>query len=367
MDNKYQPNDEPLWAIPAEVGDRLSKQQQRNEEFENFKLSAIYTGVATFFLLLFGITALTENNLFHAVVLFAFSAIAAVTLVTLWLANFYWLGKHFTTGMMWLLCLYLFYTGGVQNTGPLYYAVFPSVALFLQGRLRGFLWVISLLLATVVISRGAFGFDVDRYTATFIARVVSITLIVATLTCIPEYFRLKLQRDLMLSLSDLESMSYGDGLTGLANRGFLEKMLHVEFNRHKRYGARSCLMLVEIESASRSKHGSEAEGYNELLIKLMAEILRTHLRVQDIAGRWEPRCFLLLLPEVSAEGAEHLARRLQAEFKHAGVKARLPFPAAVSIGVTEMGGVSESVVLERAVYGVHEARRQGSACNVVLA
>ncbi len=129
-----------------------------------------------------------------------------IGLCSLWLGHWYWIGRHFVTTMMALLCLYLFHSGGVQNTGPLYYGVLPSVALFLQGRLRGFVWVIVLLV----------------------------------LTCIPEYFRLKAKRDLLLSINDLEALTYCDLSIRLANRSFLEKILHTEFGRHQRYGTACC-------------------------------------------------------------------------------------------------------------------------------
>jgi len=157
-----------------------------------------------------------------------------IGLCSLWLGHWYWIGRHLVTTMMALMCLYLFHSGGVQNTGPLYCGVFPSVALFLQGRLRGFVWVIVLLVVTLVISYGALDFDVNRYNSEFVARIIATTLIITVLTCIPEYFRLKAERDLLLSINDLEALTYCDLSTRLANRSFLEKILHTEFGRHQR-------------------------------------------------------------------------------------------------------------------------------------
>jgi hypothetical protein len=81
---------------------------------------------------------------------------------------------------------------------------------------------------------GALDFDVNRYNSEFVARIIATTLIITVLTCIPEYFRLKAERDLLLSINDLEALTYCDLSTRLANRSFLEKILHTEFGRHQR-------------------------------------------------------------------------------------------------------------------------------------
>jgi diguanylate cyclase (GGDEF)-like protein len=363
MDQEFELNKEPLWAIPAGVKERL-RQFPDKGDYDNFKLSVLYSAVAVVFLLLIGTGQIMEGNVQHGVILLGFSATAVVGLATLWLGHWFWMGRHFTAGMMLLLCLYLFYSGGVQNTGPLYYGVYPTVALFLHGRLRGFIWIVALLLITAIVSRGAFGFDVERYTPVFVSRIFFITLIIAVLTCIPEYFRLKAERDLMLSLADLESLSYGDMHTQLANRIFLEKMLQVEFNRNKRYGSDCCLMFIEADMAPKALLGPAIENQHETQMMIVAAVLRKILRVQDVAGRWERRCFLLLLPEISIEGAKQLAERLLTEIRLSGQQQRLGVPSTASIGIAAMDRGDEQAVLKRAMSGLLQARRQGGGTYV---
>lgn len=361
LDHEFALNKEPLWAIPAGVMERLRRYPHKSD-YDNFRLSALYSTVAVFFLLLFGLSALTEGNTTHAAILFAFAAAAIIGLCSLWLGEWYWLGRHFTTAMMGLLCLYLFHSGGVQNTGPLYYGVYPSVALFLQGRLRGFIWVIALLLLTVLIWHGALGFDVNRYSNVFVARVIGITLIISILTCIPEYFRLKAERDLLLSINDLESLTYGDLATRLANRNFLEKILHNEFSRHQRYGSDCCLMFVEQDVPARSA-GQDGDVDEEGALLLVADALRRNLRMQDVAGRWERKRFLLVLPEITLEGAMALAVRLLAEIRTQGTGVgRFVLPATASIGIAVMNRQPEHEVLLDAMNNLLAAQRQGGDC-----
>jgi diguanylate cyclase (GGDEF)-like protein len=242
--------------------------------------------------------------------------------------------------------------------------VFPSVALFLQGRFRGFIWVIVLLVLTIILSQGAFGFDVSRYTSTFVSRIIAITLIISLLTCIPEYFRIKAERNLMLSLNDLESLTYGDLVTQLANRALLEKLLVQEFNRNRRYGSNCCVMMIEQDTVSRVLNDIEADTHGLTMLSLLAEVLRRNLRVQDVAGRWENNRFLLLLPESTTEGCKVLADRLLAELRAEGGRfGKLPLRLTASIGIAAIDNDAHSV-LERVSSRLQEARRRGGNCYV---
>ncbi|HTR00905.1 MAG TPA: GGDEF domain-containing protein [Candidatus Acidoferrum sp.] len=364
MEQEFELDKEPLWAIPAPVKERL-RQQPVKTDYDNFRLSAMYCTAAVFLLVVMGLASLYSGNNSHGVALLVFAAAATLGLAVLWLGHWYWMGKHFTTAMMVLLCLYLFYSGGVLNTGPLYYGVFPSVALFLQGRLRGIVWIIVLLVLTELLSYGFFGFEVSRYSNAFVVRVIVITMLITVLTCIPEYFRLKAERDLMLSINDLEALSYGDLATQLANRSFLEKMLQSEFNRNQRYGSHCCVMFVEPDTTAAIRGFIEDD--DAATLQWTADVLRRNLRMQDVAGRWVRRRFLLILPEISLSGAKVLAERLLAEArtaKHGDGKAFIA--PALCIGIAEMDRGPEQEVLRRAMNGLLSARKQGNSQSVAL-
>lgn len=243
-DRNFELSKETLWAAPRAAQDWLSF-DTGSSEYHSFRLSGLYCLMNSFFPMLFGYYALTIGESGHASVLFTFAAITMAGFGAIWLAHLYSLAKYFVTIMMAALCLYLFYHGGLANSGPLYYFVFPSAALFLHGRLRGFLWVIVLLALTLVLRQGLFGFDVARYENIFVSRLVGISILIALLACIPEYYRNQAESKLLLSLNDLESLMHVDLDTGLANRRLLEKILQLEFNRNQRYGSACSLMFFE--------------------------------------------------------------------------------------------------------------------------
>jgi diguanylate cyclase (GGDEF)-like protein len=353
---------EPLWAIPAPVQERMQRGIENNDssDYRNFLLSGLFCALALLFLLIFGGYALAVGETTHAVVLFVFAGITIVGYAAIWFGAWYSLAKHFTTVAMAALCLYLFYSGGLENTGPLYYFIFPSVALFLNGRLRGFIWVLALLLLTILFWKGMLGFDVQRYGDTFVSRVLAVSLVIAALACIPEYFRIEAERNFLLSISDMEALTYGDPRTKLANRNLLEKMLQLEFNRNQRYGSACCLMFVELDPVSKALTGLLTESHNRQMLTLLAETLRKILRVQDIAGCWENQRFLLILPESTLEGATLLAERLQngVRVQGAGLP-KTPLHLTLSIGITALDKSPAADVLERAINMLLTARRQG--------
>lgn len=364
MNPDFDLDKEPLWSIPQPVQERLRQDAVRSE-VENFRLSVLYSAVAVFFLVGLGISSVFEGNARHGTILMMFAVVAIAGHLALWLGHWYGLGKHFTTTLMAILCLYLFHSGGVLNTGPLYYGVFPSVALFLQGRFRGFIWVIALLGLTVIMSQGAFGFDVSRYSSTFVSRVIVITLIITLLTCIPEYFRIKAERNLMLSINDLEALTYGDLATQLANRALLEKLLMQEFNRNRRYGSECCVMMIEQDPVSRTLTGLDTGAHSLVMRTMVADVLRRNLRIQDVAGRWENNRFMLLLPESNVDGCKVLADRLLAEVRaEAGRFGKFPLKVTASIGIAAIDNDPHEVLLERVINRLQEARRRGGNCYV---
>lgn len=350
---------EPLWSVPAPVRERLrtlEREFARDKERNHFLLCGLYSAVALNFLLIFGVAALARGETSYAVVIFSFAAATVFVYGSAWYSKHYWYAKHFLTLLMGLLCLYLYYTGGTANSGPLYYFVFPLVAVFLQGLRYGGISVVLLLGLTLLLETGAFGFNTAQYNTVFVIRVLAVYLIISMLAFLFEYIRVKAERELMLSTYDLHQMTFGDLVTSLANRRLMEKLLVTELNRTRRYPITSCILLIEPDVDPHF----QAEQYREVRLAL-AEELRKHLRVQDIPGCWDEVNFLVLLPETGLEGANALAERLLAECRERiiHVAGTRPRPISISIGVARMLGETPDQLVEKAAELLDEAKREG--------
>lgn len=352
---------EPLWAVPTPIQERLQA-RLRDREYNHFRLCGLYSAVAITFLLFFGFAALGRGESGYAFVIFGFAFATTAVYLSAWYLRNYAYTKHFLTLLMGLLCIYLFYTGGTASTGPLYYFVFPLVAVFLQGLRAGIVSVAALLLATLVLVGGGFGFDTERYSTVLVLRIVAIYLIVAMLSFLFEYFRLRAERELLLSLQDLSQVTYGDLGTHLANRRLMEKLLISEIGRAKRYPVDGCVMLLEADDASRLRGPAL-----ERLRLALSLVLRRQLRMQDIPGVWDDSRFLVLLPLTSVDGAVVVAERLLAECR----KQQLALPGeavrrlTISMGLVSVRQPSAEALIEAVSNQLLQALREGGNRLVV--
>lgn len=346
---------EPLWAIPVPIQERLQS-RLKDREYSHFQMCGLYSAVAITFLLMFGFSALSRGELTYALVILGFACVTIIVYASAWYSKNYSYTKHFLTLLMGLLCLYLYYTGGTANTGPLYFFVFPLVAFFLQGHSWGLMSVVVLLLLTMILEMGAFGFDVDRYSDLFFIRIASIYMIISLLSFMFEFFRVKAERELLLSVYDLNQLTFGDMTTNLANRRLMEKLLVSEVNLANRYPIDCCVMIIEADNER------DLLQNNLDLVRLrLSLILRKHLRLQDIPGCWDETRFLVLLPETTMQGAMILANRLQTECKQQSLN--IPglsvTKLSVSIGVSALEPQTPDELMQKLTGLLQQARMDG--------
>lgn len=358
IDKDLEISKEPLWAIPGPIQERLQA-SLKDREYTHFLLCGLYSAVAIVFLVLFGLAALYRGEMIYASVIFGFALATFAVYAMAWYTHRYDYTRHFLTLLMALLCLYLFYTGGTENTGPLYYFVFPLVAVFLQGFNYGLFSVTALLVATWILEAGTFGFDMDRYSTIFVIRVTAIYMIVSVLAFLFEYFRVKAEQDLLLSIDDLNQLTYGDITTNLANRRLMEKLLVSEVNRARRYPVEFCMMFIEPDylKVQTARYGSR---YALQVKTVLAGLLRKHLRLQDVPGCWDDSRFMVLLPQTSLDGAMTLASRLlveceQQQFTLLGQ----PMNFTISVGVAALENQGVDELIEHASRNLVQARRDG--------
>lgn len=350
---------EPLWKLPTSIRDRL-RVDPAQQQFRHFLFCGIYCAVAVFFLVFYGIAAMLRDELSFAWIIFGFAVATTVGYIAIWLSGIYTLANHFITFLMGCLCLYLYYSGGTADTGPVYYLVFPLVALFQQGIRAGAVSVTVLLVATFILqSSGMFGFDTDRYSFVFISRLGTVYLIVCVLAFMFAYFRQQAERELALSEGDLDQILYSDILTGLANQNLMSKLLYTEALRYERYQTPFCLMLIEIDQFQKLhiKHG--VDFTNEVMIGL-SRIFSGILRRQDIAGRWDSNRFMILAPVTALQGGLILGQRLvDAVANHSFSIGRTHFTITVSVGLAEARTEEISDMINRADELLYTARKLG--------
>jgi diguanylate cyclase len=137
--------------------------------------------------------------------------------------------------------------------------------------------------------------------------------------------RVRQQNDLLSTLSSI------DGLTRLLNRTHWEQAVATEFQRCRRIGHSSAVMMLDVDhfKAVNDVHGHQA---GDAALQAVAAILQDTLRLSDCAGRYGGEEFGVVLPGINADGASAIAERIRRRIEQAVVEQRRGLQVTVSIG-----------------------------------
>jgi diguanylate cyclase (GGDEF)-like protein len=140
---------------------------------------------------------------------------------------------------------------------------------------------------------------------------------------------------LMLQAEQLERDATHDGLTGLPNRRYLERLLDHECTQAATLEAPLCVALADIDYFKQvNDRFSHAVG--DEVLRVISRIFRQHLREQDTVGRYGGEEFAFALPNTTKATALTVLERLRLEieqFDWASIHATLS--VTVSIGIAE--------------------------------
>ncbi len=140
-----------------------------------------------------------------------------------------------------------------------------------------------------------------------------------------------LVRRLRSSHEALWALARRDELTGVGNYRALHERLGAEIARHTRHGREFALILLDLDGF---KQVNERYGHLEG-DRLLAEIggsLRKEVRVEDSVFRQGGDEFAVIVPEVNAEEAGEVAKRLRGRIVQRGFGSDELRPLSAAIG-----------------------------------
>jgi diguanylate cyclase (GGDEF)-like protein len=152
-----------------------------------------------------------------------------------------------------------------------------------------------------------------------------------------------------------------DELTQLANRRRFTETLAVEVRRAERFGDPLALVLADLDDFKQinDRYGHQA---GDEVLRRFSDVLRENVRDFDLPVRYGGEEFAVLLPETGLDGAEQLARRLQAAL----LRLRLPEitgdrpPVTASFGVAAFPAARSAEALLSAADGaLYRAKAAG--------
>ncbi|MCE9578131.1 MAG: diguanylate cyclase [Deltaproteobacteria bacterium] len=159
----------------------------------------------------------------------------------------------------------------------------------------------------------------------------------------------------------LHEQAIRDPLTSLYNRRFLDDVIGREVARTVRSGAPLTIAALDVD---RFKHVNDAHGHaaGDQVLRLLAEVLRTHVRTSDLVCRIGGEEFLVVLPGAPLAIARERAEAWRQVF--AASEHRLGDGTAirctVSIGIVEHApGTDIAETFRRADAALYDAKHAG--------
>jgi diguanylate cyclase (GGDEF)-like protein/PAS domain S-box-containing protein len=147
----------------------------------------------------------------------------------------------------------------------------------------------------------------------------------------------KAAEDKILQLQkELETMSYRDALTGIANRRMFDRILDVEWSKARACGEPLSLVMLDIDFF-KQYNDSFGHPQGDLCLQQVAGLLDdTASRTRDLCARLGGEEFVMLLPATNAEAAHAIAARFARLLARAAIphrNSRVDDVLTVSIGV----------------------------------
>ena len=266
----------------------------------------VISAIALLIFLILGTNCIyNQKNLLGMVLLFG-AGLYFLNIIYLKVTNNYTVSSYIVLYFLFSLMLYLIYSGGVEQTGPLWSFVLPPVVLFIHGFRKGLteLFIfLSLVIAMLFVANGNL-LDTS-YSNTFKIRLVLVFFVTILLSTLYQYTREKSIKKMRKIQKDLEFFLRRDPLTGLYNRrGYDDNIQYIE---SAAYGA---ILMCDIDHF-KTINDTYGHSAGDCVLQVMAKTIKENIRIQDFCVRWGGEEFFIFLSTVTLDEAYVIAEELR--------------------------------------------------------
>jgi diguanylate cyclase (GGDEF)-like protein len=159
----------------------------------------------------------------------------------------------------------------------------------------------------------------------------------------------------------LEILAHEDGLTGIANRRWLDILYLREFERAQRFGHKLSVAMIDIDNFKQVNDRLSHLVGDEVL-RTIAKIIRDNSRSVDVIGRYGGEEFMLVLVETSLEQAREICEKIRRKVEsHPWDQIHQALQnLTISLGVTSNQTIQDAEELVRlADSNLYQAKRRG--------
>ncbi len=159
----------------------------------------------------------------------------------------------------------------------------------------------------------------------------------------------------------LQDLATIDSLSGLLNRGALQKILEREHAQSQRHGRPYSMLLLDVD-CFKGVNDTYGHSAGDKVLATVAAVTQRSLREGDWVGRWGGDEFLCLLPDSDDEQGVLIAERVRQHVAEACVDADgRRIAVTISIGLAHFPHAGErlDIVLTSADAALYGAKRRG--------
>ena len=156
---------------------------------------------------------------------------------------------------------------------------------------------------------------------------------------------------------ELQALANTDALTKCYNRRAFFDQFESHWDSSRRYAHPVSCLMVDLDHFKKinDQHGHLV---GDQVLRQVAQLLRALARASDVVGRYGGEEFCIVMPHVSAEGAQRAAERFRQAIASTPVSG-LSVTASFGVSSAELGAADPQQMLDQADRALYVAKRQG--------
>jgi len=163
-----------------------------------------------------------------------------------------------------------------------------------------------------------------------------------------------------LAQDRVRHLAYYDQLTGLPNGSLMRDRVNQLISTSQRDRREFSLLFIDLDNF-KTVNDSLGHHVGDLLLQTIAGRLRASVREMDTVARMGGDEFVVVLPEVGIDGAQHVARKIIGQVTNTfGIGLhKITMTTSVGIGVFPRDGGNVEIILKNAELALYQAKARG--------